>query len=288
MARRRARELAFRALFQAARGDVPLLNAWADLRADLTEQTPDEAEEVYGEPLGADGLEFAERLVRAFAENQSELDGQLAGALEGWTFAQMSQTDLAVLRLALTELTFENLPPEVTFEVAVRIAKRYGGEESGRFVNGVLARLHRDRQGSGGWGGGAENGAGQNSDLQDGEVQDGGVKTDAREKGEVQNLEAPAQTHDLTAEDSTSATTDVQAEDVSAPSDAEAQPDFENPGLENRELEDPEFENAKFENAKPENPDAGAADVKDPDPEDSGPEDDLGNLKARGRDVVGR
>ncbi len=146
MARRRARELAFRALFQAARGDVPLLSAWADLRADLTEQTPDEAEEVYGEPLGADGLEFAERLVRAFAENQSELDGQLAGALEGWTFAQMSQTDLAVLRLALTELTYEDLPPEVTFEVAVRIAKRYGGEESGRFVNGVLARLHRDRQ----------------------------------------------------------------------------------------------------------------------------------------------
>jgi len=283
VARRRARELAFRALFQAARGDVPLLNAWADLRADLTEQTPDEAEEVYGEPLGADGLEFAERLVRAFAENQSELDGQLAGALEGWTFAQMSQTDLAVLRLALTELTFENLPPEVTFEVAVRIAKRYGGEESGRFVNGVLARLHRDRQGSGGWGSGAENGAGQNSDVQDGEVQ-----ADAMEEDDSQNLEAPAQTHDLTAEDSTSATTDVQAEDVSAPSDAEAQPDFENPGLENRELEDPEFENAKFENAKPENPDAGAADVKDPDPEDSGPEDDLGNLKARGRDVVGR
>lgn len=145
MSRRRARELAFRALFQAERGGAPLLTVWEELRADLTEQTPDEAQEAYGDVLGAEGLAFAERLVRTFAAHQDELDGVLAGALEGWTFSQMSQTDLAVLRLALTELTYEDLPPEVTFEVAVRIAKRYGGEESGRFVNGVLARLYRER-----------------------------------------------------------------------------------------------------------------------------------------------
>lgn len=145
MTRRRARELAFRALFQAERGGAPLLTVWDELRADLTEQTPDEAQEAYGDVLDAEGIEFAERLVHTFAANQSELDGILAGALEGWTFSQMSQTDLAVLRLALTELTYEGLPPEVTFEVAVRIAKRYGGEESGRFVNGVLARLSREQ-----------------------------------------------------------------------------------------------------------------------------------------------
>ncbi len=142
--RRRARELAFRALFQAERGGEPLLGAWESIRDDRTDQTPGEAAEAYGEGLDADGAAFAERLVRAFAAHQAELDGRLSGALEGWTFSQMSQTDLAVLRLALTEMTFENLPPEVTFEVAVRIAKRYGGEESGRFVNGVLAKLHRE------------------------------------------------------------------------------------------------------------------------------------------------
>lgn len=125
---------------------MPVLTVWADIRGDLTEQTPDEAEEVYGNVLDAEGVTFAERLVETFAANQAELDATLSAVLEGWTFSQMSQTDLAVLRLALTELTYENLPPEVTFEVAIRIAKRYGGEESGRFVNGVLARLHRDRQ----------------------------------------------------------------------------------------------------------------------------------------------
>lgn len=146
MARRQARELAFRALFQAERSGVPVRTVWEEIRGDLTEQTPDEAEEVYGNVLDAEGVTFAERLVETFAAHQADLDKALSDALEGWTFAQMSQTDLAVLRLALTELTYEDLPPEVTFEVAVRIAKRYGGEESGRFVNGVLARLHRDRQ----------------------------------------------------------------------------------------------------------------------------------------------
>ena len=55
-----ARELAFRALFQAERGDEPLLDVWAGIRDDLTEQTPGEAEEVYGEGLDADGAAFAD------------------------------------------------------------------------------------------------------------------------------------------------------------------------------------------------------------------------------------
>ena len=141
--RRRARELVFRALFQAERGGEPVLGAWEGIRDDLTEQDPAEAEEAYGDALDADGNAFAERLVQNFAAHQEELDKRLREVLEGWTFAQMSQTDLAVLRLALTEMTYEDLPPEVTFEVSVRIAKRYGGPESGRFVNGVLARLNR-------------------------------------------------------------------------------------------------------------------------------------------------
>lgn len=144
MARRRARELAFQALFQAERGGEDVLEVWREIRNDFTEQDIEEAVEVYGDIPDAEGLTFAERLVTTFAAHQVEIDEKLTASLEGWTFSQMSQTDLAVLRLALTELTYENLPPEVTFEVSIRIAKRYGGEESGRFVNGVLARLYRE------------------------------------------------------------------------------------------------------------------------------------------------
>ena len=144
MARRKARELAFRTLFQAERGAEPLLEVWADVREDLSGQEVEDAEEAYGDVLDGEGILFAERLLKNFDAHREVVDTQLEETLEGWTFTQMAQTDLTVLRLALTEFLYErDIPKEVTIEVAVRIAKRFGGEESGRFVNGVLAKLYR-------------------------------------------------------------------------------------------------------------------------------------------------
>ncbi len=143
MARRKARELAFRTLFQSERGSEPLLEVWQSVREDLAGQEVEDAAEAYGDVLDAEGIRFAERLLQNFAANRAEVDAQLEETLEGWTFTQMAQTDLTVLRLALTEFLYDEVPKEVTIEVAVRIAKRFGGEESGRFVNGVLAKLYR-------------------------------------------------------------------------------------------------------------------------------------------------
>ena len=144
MARRKARELAFRTLFQSERGGDPLLEVWQSVREDLAGQEIEDAEEAYGDVLDQEGITFAERLLKNFDAHHEEVDAQLENTLEGWTFTQMAQTDLTVLRLALTEFLYESeVPKEVTIEVAVRIAKRFGGEESGRFVNGVLAKLYR-------------------------------------------------------------------------------------------------------------------------------------------------
>ena len=143
MARRKARELAFRTLFQAERSDSDLLDVWEQVRVDLSENE-DTEDDAYGDRLDAESIAFANRLVKAFAEHQNDLDVALDSAIEGWSFKQMAQTDLNVLRLALTELWFEEVPKEVTIEMAVRTAKKYGGEESGRFVNGVLAKLVRE------------------------------------------------------------------------------------------------------------------------------------------------
>lgn len=144
MARRRARELAFRTLFQSERGGVPLAEVWEAVRADLALSEPDpDADSTYGDPLDAEGVAFADRLLKAFAKHREEIDRRLDETIEGWSFPQMSQTDLNVLRLALTEFLYEEVPKEVTIEMAVRTAKRFGGEESGRFVNGVLADLYR-------------------------------------------------------------------------------------------------------------------------------------------------
>lgn len=146
MARRKARELAFRTLFQAERGGEDVLEVWRQAQADL-DPAP-EAEDDYGDRLDAVSVAFAGRLLGTFAENRAAIDAELRATLQGWSFGQMAQTDLNVLRLALTELRHEpDVPEEVTLEMAVRIAKKFGGEESGRFVNGVLARLLRQARG---------------------------------------------------------------------------------------------------------------------------------------------
>ncbi len=127
--RRKARELAFKVLFEHLQGDVPLEEAWRHA--------------LEGEELGAEGLEFARRLVDGYARHADEVDRILAETVEGWDFSQMSKTDLAVLRQATYEALFEATPYAPLIEVAVKIAGKYGGEDSGKFVNGVLARLKR-------------------------------------------------------------------------------------------------------------------------------------------------
>lgn len=145
MARRRARELAFRTLFQAERGGTPVLDVWRQIREELSEVDEDEGDDAYGDALDREGVMFAERLVRSYHDHAQEIDERLRASVEGWSFGQMNQTDLNVLRLATTELLFEeSVPGKVTIEMAVRTAKKFGGEESGRFVNGVLAKLYRE------------------------------------------------------------------------------------------------------------------------------------------------
>ncbi|WP_456446330.1 transcription antitermination factor NusB [Oceanithermus sp.] len=127
--RRRARELAFKVLFEHLQGDVPLEEAWRHA--------------LEGEELDEEGRAFARRLVEGFARRAAEVDRTLAETVEGWDFSQMSKTDLAVLRLATYEMLYEDTPFAPLIEVAVKIAGKYGGEDSGKFVNGVLARLKR-------------------------------------------------------------------------------------------------------------------------------------------------
>lgn len=145
MARRKARELAFRTLFMAERSETPVLDVWHQVRADLDEaELSEDSAEAYGDFLDEKGVEFAGQLVTAWSNHHELVDETLLASLEGWTFNQMNQSDLNILRLAVTELLTEHdVPPEVTIEMAVRQAKKFGGEESGKFVNGVLGKVIR-------------------------------------------------------------------------------------------------------------------------------------------------
>jgi N utilization substance protein B len=131
-------------LFQSERGGSPVLEVWHQVREEALEDPEPEADAAYGEGLDTPSLDFAQTLVAAYAEHREAIDGELVELISGWSFGQMAQTDLNVLRLAVTEMRYGPPgPPEVAIEMAVRLAKKFGGEESGRFVNGVLAKLFR-------------------------------------------------------------------------------------------------------------------------------------------------
>ena len=128
--RRHAREVAFRIAYQAdVAGDAYVL-AWS-LRRDE-------------EPLTDDQRELIEDIVRALESRGPEVDALLQQAAEHWPLGRLAATDRAVLRVAIAELLArDGSPSRVVLDEAIDIARRYGSEESGRFVNGVLDRAVR-------------------------------------------------------------------------------------------------------------------------------------------------
>ncbi len=71
-----------------------------------------------------------------------EIDGILTDTSSGWKLNRMGKVDLTILRLAVYELRFdEDIPDKVAINEAVELAKKFGGDESPSFINGVLAKL---------------------------------------------------------------------------------------------------------------------------------------------------
>jgi N utilization substance protein B len=82
------------------------------------------------------------RLVAGVLSRQEELDREIEAVAEHWQVHRMAVVDRAILRLGLYELRYErDTPKGVVMAEAVRLAKEYGTERSGAFVNGVLAKL---------------------------------------------------------------------------------------------------------------------------------------------------
>ncbi len=129
-ARHRAREIAFKVAYQCDLTRDPWGEAWASHR----EQ----------HELTADQVELIEDIVRVLSTRGDEVDGWLREAAEKWPLERLAATDRAVLRSAVAELVGRpGTPAPVILDEAIEIARRYGSDESGGFVNGVLDRLAR-------------------------------------------------------------------------------------------------------------------------------------------------
>lgn len=90
---------------------------------------------------------FAEKLIHGVLEHQHEIDDIISKAAPEWPIAQIAPVDRNVLRVGLFELLFGNrveVPPKVAINEAIELAKSFGGDSSGRFVNGVLGTIYRE------------------------------------------------------------------------------------------------------------------------------------------------
>jgi N utilization substance protein B len=93
-------------------------------------------------PADQDSRRFAIKLVDGVAGNMPGLDKMIAEALEHWSINRLSRVDHNILRLALFELIhMDDIPARVTIDEAIELAKCYGDQDSGRFVNGVLDEI---------------------------------------------------------------------------------------------------------------------------------------------------
>ncbi len=103
-------------------------------------------EEFWETNLTSDDVkEYTDSLVKGTKKNQSEIDRIIADSAENWTLDRMASVDRNILRFSTYELLKRNeIPSSVIINEAIEIAKKYGTEESGSFINGILDRVAKE------------------------------------------------------------------------------------------------------------------------------------------------
>ena len=138
--RRQAREMALQMLYQSelAGANPALVLREFDLHA-FRAETADAGATLRASEMA---LDYARALVEGSIADQAAIDELIAAQAENWRLERMPVVDRNVLRLAVYELRHEQeVPAVVVIDEAIELAKKFGSEQSGRFVNGVLDAL---------------------------------------------------------------------------------------------------------------------------------------------------
>ncbi len=88
--------------------------------------------------------DYAGALVRGVLDKKGEIDSAIEASSENWSIERMPVVDRNIMRIAVYEMRYSDIPFKVAIDEAVELAKRFGTEESGAFVNGILDRVHRE------------------------------------------------------------------------------------------------------------------------------------------------
>jgi N utilization substance protein B len=154
--RRLARERAVQFLFQSDLNAPPKLDEaldhfWESQRMAAWAEEKNEA--TWGEPVvlpapTADEVTvraFADPLIRGTLEHRGEIDAEIIKYAKNWSLHRIATVDRNILRLAIYEMRYrEDIPPIVSINEAVDIAKKFSTEDSGKFVNGILDRIKNE------------------------------------------------------------------------------------------------------------------------------------------------
>ncbi|MFA4942035.1 MAG: transcription antitermination factor NusB [Patescibacteria group bacterium] len=88
---------------------------------------------------------FVRETIKNILEHSEEIDNYIRRYATEWPLEQITLVDRNVLRIGIYELLYsENIPPRVAINEAIEIAKAFGGESSGKFINGVLGAIYKD------------------------------------------------------------------------------------------------------------------------------------------------
>lgn len=130
MTRRRQREHAFLMLFRTEFYDMEELNIQDDLyMEELKDATEDEKN-------------YINTKVSSTREKLAEIDRMIGEKASGWNLDRIGKVELTILRLAVYEMIYdETIPESVAINEAVELAKKFGGDDSFSFINGVLSKF---------------------------------------------------------------------------------------------------------------------------------------------------
>lgn len=93
--------------------------------------------------------DYMDRMFGVFSQHLTEIDATIAQALDRWKMSRLARVDLAILRVASAELLYmDDIPDSASINEAIELAKKFGSEDSGRFINGVLGKVARIKNAS--------------------------------------------------------------------------------------------------------------------------------------------
>ena len=129
------REKVLQALYAYELSKEPILNIVDSVLAELRPHKQD--------------FEFARKLINEVITHEEELEAHIRAKVDHWEFERIAVIDRMLLRMGICEmLYFQDIPPKVTINESIEVAKTFSTEKSGRFINGVLDAILEDLRSS--------------------------------------------------------------------------------------------------------------------------------------------